>query len=77
MNIIEALKAREIDRPYIVRKAWLLGDAGSWRAPRVLVTDAPDRSMLAYRRSTDYQPWVPSESDLLADDWGIVPSPSR
>lgn len=73
MNIVEAVKATTLQRPYITRKAWNRVTPNPCDAAvKIQPTDSPDRCILISVSSRD-RPWHPGTADLIADDWELVP----
>lgn len=82
MNITEATKARTREQPFIRRKAWdyeITADskcAAILQRPkyRILPTNTPEGCLSVSQSSERPKAgWSPTEEDLLAEDWELVP----
>lgn len=73
MYIHEAIKARTVDKPYIVRRTWNEEyQRYELDGVKILPTNTPDTCMIFTKFSRNpCRGWQPQAEDLLADDWDI------
>lgn len=74
MYIHEAIKARTVEKPFIVREDWRkeYGDLERY-VVKLLPTDTPDLCICVSECSrVPCRGWQPAARDLLADDWELA-----
>lgn len=72
MFIHEAALSTTPERPFITRRAWMIGEADKIII-KIQLTDTPDGCVLhsSYSSRSPCRGWQPRAIDLKADDWFV------